>query len=143
MAQANSVLSTPRINTPICQSAPGAVQLSSRALIPTSPANAGRGVTAEPEPRRNSAIPSVGAVVSRRLLMNVIVGSAAVAVGAAALPCQPAAAKAIAIDAAPSSQELRDLSPKQNNNSSRLLAEGVGFEPTVPLQARRFSRPVP
>jgi hypothetical protein len=25
----------------------------------------------------------------------------------------------------------------------RLLAEGVGFEPTVPLQARRFSRPVP
>ena len=22
-------------------------------------------------------------------------------------------------------------------------AEGVGFEPTVPLQARRFSRPVP
>jgi hypothetical protein len=25
----------------------------------------------------------------------------------------------------------------------RILAEGVGFEPTVPLQARRFSRPVP
>jgi hypothetical protein len=24
-----------------------------------------------------------------------------------------------------------------------LMAEGVGFEPTVPLQARRFSRPVP
>jgi hypothetical protein len=24
-----------------------------------------------------------------------------------------------------------------------LVAEGVGFEPTVPLQARRFSRPVP
>jgi hypothetical protein len=24
-----------------------------------------------------------------------------------------------------------------------ILAEGVGFEPTVPLQARRFSRPVP
>jgi hypothetical protein len=23
------------------------------------------------------------------------------------------------------------------------FAEGVGFEPTVPLQARRFSRPVP
>jgi hypothetical protein len=23
------------------------------------------------------------------------------------------------------------------------MAEGVGFEPTVPLQARRFSRPVP
>jgi hypothetical protein len=23
------------------------------------------------------------------------------------------------------------------------LAEGVGFEPTVPLRARRFSRPVP
>jgi hypothetical protein len=26
---------------------------------------------------------------------------------------------------------------------SSVLAEGVGFEPTVPLQARRFSRPVP
>ena len=25
----------------------------------------------------------------------------------------------------------------------RNVAEGVGFEPTVPLQARRFSRPVP
>jgi hypothetical protein len=24
-----------------------------------------------------------------------------------------------------------------------VLAEGVGFEPTVPLRARRFSRPVP
>jgi hypothetical protein len=24
-----------------------------------------------------------------------------------------------------------------------MLAEGVGFEPTVPLQVRRFSRPVP
>jgi len=23
------------------------------------------------------------------------------------------------------------------------MAEGVGFEPTVPLRARRFSRPVP
>jgi hypothetical protein len=28
-------------------------------------------------------------------------------------------------------------------SSNRILAEGVGFEPTVPLQARRFSRPVP
>jgi len=26
---------------------------------------------------------------------------------------------------------------------NNILAEGVGFEPTVPLQARRFSRPVP
>jgi hypothetical protein len=24
-----------------------------------------------------------------------------------------------------------------------VLADGVGFEPTVPLRARRFSRPVP
>jgi hypothetical protein len=30
---------------------------------------------------------------------------------------------------------------EQGNRS--ILAEGVGFEPTVPLQARRFSRPVP
>lgn len=32
------------------------------------------------------------------------------------------------------------------NNAIRflsILAEGVGFEPTVPLRARRFSRPVP
>jgi hypothetical protein len=39
--------------------------------------------------------------------------------------------------------------PIRNENYSNLkylgaqLAEGVGFEPTVPLQARRFSRPVP
>jgi hypothetical protein len=26
---------------------------------------------------------------------------------------------------------------------TKKMAEGVGFEPTVPLQARRFSRPVP
>ena len=26
---------------------------------------------------------------------------------------------------------------------NNILAEGVGFEPTVPLRARRFSRPVP
>jgi hypothetical protein len=31
------------------------------------------------------------------------------------------------------------LRTRENN----ILAEGVGFEPTVPLQARRFSRPVP
>ena len=30
---------------------------------------------------------------------------------------------------------------EQGHNN--ILAEGVGFEPTVPLQARRFSRPVP
>jgi hypothetical protein len=29
------------------------------------------------------------------------------------------------------------------NTLNDVLAEGVGFEPTVPLQARRFSRPVP
>jgi hypothetical protein len=29
------------------------------------------------------------------------------------------------------------------NKLIAVLAEGVGFEPTVPLQARRFSRPVP
>jgi hypothetical protein len=30
-----------------------------------------------------------------------------------------------------------------NGQVAMTLAEGVGFEPTVPLQARRFSRPVP
>ena len=34
-------------------------------------------------------------------------------------------------------------SEKRNSRTIDLLAEGVGFEPTVPLQARRFSRPVP
>ena len=29
------------------------------------------------------------------------------------------------------------------NDFSTCLAEGVGFDPTVPLRARRFSRPVP
>jgi hypothetical protein len=35
--------------------------------------------------------------------------------------------------------------PEVANSSmiSMVLAEGVGFEPTVPLRARRFSRPVP
>jgi hypothetical protein len=35
---------------------------------------------------------------------------------------------------------LRQFLRTRENN---ILAEGVGFEPTVPLQARRFSRPVP
>jgi hypothetical protein len=39
------------------------------------------------------------------------------------------------------------LASEQKDNYFRylmhVLAEGVGFEPTVPLQARRFSRPVP
>jgi hypothetical protein len=34
----------------------------------------------------------------------------------------------------------RPAAPKRKR---RRVAEGVGFEPTVPLQARRFSRPVP
>jgi hypothetical protein len=35
--------------------------------------------------------------------------------------------------------EFERLRTEENN----ILAEGVGFEPTVPLRARRFSRPVP
>jgi hypothetical protein len=31
----------------------------------------------------------------------------------------------------------------KSSMTSTVVAEGVGFEPTVPLQARRFSRPVP
>ncbi len=39
--------------------------------------------------------------------------------------------------------EIRlQIFPLQNNALSRALAEGVGFEPTVRLPARRFSRPV-
>jgi hypothetical protein len=38
-----------------------------------------------------------------------------------------------------------DFLPKVRKklNENNVMAEGVGFEPTVPLQARRFSRPVP
>ena len=32
---------------------------------------------------------------------------------------------------------------RSGTRETTLLAEGVGFEPTVPLRARRFSRPVP
>ena len=35
------------------------------------------------------------------------------------------------------------IHPQIMQQYQQLLAEGVGFEPTVPLQARRFSRPVP
>jgi hypothetical protein len=62
--QADRVLSTPPTNTS-ATSAPGAVQLSSIPVILTSPAPAGQGVNAEPEPCRNSAIHSSGAVVNR------------------------------------------------------------------------------
>jgi hypothetical protein len=31
----------------------------------------------------------------------------------------------------------------KKGSENNVVAEGVGFEPTVPLQARRFSRPVP
>ena len=47
------------------------------------------------------------------------------------------------------SQPLSDLHPATDKlfGPKRCLfcalAEGVGFEPTVPLQVRRFSRPVP
>jgi hypothetical protein len=32
---------------------------------------------------------------------------------------------------------------RRETRSYRAMAEGVGFEPTVRLHARRFSRPVP
>ena len=32
---------------------------------------------------------------------------------------------------------------EENGREIEDLADGVGFEPTVPLQVRRFSRPVP
>ncbi len=37
----------------------------------------------------------------------------------------------------------RQLGTGAKLNKNNAMAEGVGFEPTVPLQARRFSRPVP
>src|SRR5207248_11297907 len=40
-------------------------------------------------------------------------------------------------------QRILQAANKRRNHLYGYLAEGVGFEPTVPLQARRFSRPVP
>jgi hypothetical protein len=41
------------------------------------------------------------------------------------------------------SEQAQEHPGREKTADSRFLAEGVGFEPTVPLQARRFSRPVP
>jgi len=87
MTQADSVLSTPPTNAPSV-SAPGAVQLSSPPVIPLAPVAAGQGVKNEPEPFSGSAIQKGGAAVNRRTLMNMLVGSAAIAT-AAALPHRP------------------------------------------------------
>jgi hypothetical protein len=88
MTQADRVLSTPHTNTPICQSAPGAVQLSSPPVIPTSPADAGQGVKNEPEPSCGSAILGKGSVIGRRFFMNKLVSlpvAAAIPIAAPAL----------------------------------------------------------
>jgi len=76
MPKADSVLGTPWISASSNSSAPGAVQLSSPPVIPTSPANAGQGVRAAPEPCRNSVMHSGGAAVTRRSLMNMLVSAA-------------------------------------------------------------------
>jgi hypothetical protein len=102
MPQADSVHSTPPLNALASQypatSAPGAVQLSPRALIPTSPPDACQGVKTQPEPSRGSEILGSGAVVSRRSIMNMLVSTAiagtavpAVATRAAALPADDSA----------------------------------------------------
>ena len=39
--------------------------------------------------------------------------------------------------------DLAVRSEQRRTMENNILAEGVGFEPTVPLQARRFSRLVP
>ena len=39
--------------------------------------------------------------------------------------------------------EIAVESERCRTTENMILAEGVGFEPTVPLRARRFSRPVP
>jgi hypothetical protein len=98
MTQADRVLSTPPTNTPICQSAPGAIQLSPPPVILTSPPDACQGVKAEPEPCRNSEIHSSGAVVSRRSVKNIIVSSAAIT-----------AAPSIAIAGTDDDRQLLDL----------------------------------
>lgn len=88
--------------------ATGAGQFSSPQLILTNSCDAHQGVKNECERTRAGAIPLAGAKISRRSIMNMFVGSAAVA-GATVLPCQPVAAKALAVETEHASQELRDL----------------------------------
>jgi hypothetical protein len=87
MTQADSVHSTPPLNTPI--GAPGAVQLSPPSLIPGSHPPACQGVKNVPEPSAGLTVQSGGAAMNRRSLMNMMVGAAAVA--GTAIP-QPATA---------------------------------------------------
>lgn len=89
MTQADRVISTPPTNTPICQSAPGAVQLSSPPVILTSHAHAGQGVKNEPEPSRGSEILGSGVVISRRSIMNMFVSTAIVGTAVPAVAAEP------------------------------------------------------
>lgn len=70
---------------PLSNSATGAEQFSSAELIPDSRLIAGQGVKNEGEPSGASQIPSSGAAISRRSIMNMFVSSAAVAAGAPAV----------------------------------------------------------
>src|SRR5437870_10792913 len=99
MTQADRVLSTPPTNTPICQSAPGAVQLSSPPVILTSHAPAGQGVKNEPEPSRGSEIQSSGAVISRRSVMNMFVSTAAIVAVPTTAPASPQTSDRRALEA--------------------------------------------
>ena len=109
MPKADSVLSTPPTNTSKLTNAPsGAVQLSSPPVIPVAPEFAGQGVNVEPEPCRNSAIHSSGAVVSRRSVMNMLVSTAAIS-----------AAPSIAIAGQQDDEGLLELEGRFSNCTSR------------------------
>jgi len=131
MLKADRVLSTPPTNA-LTDSAPGAVQLSSPPVIPLAPVDARQGVkTSQNQPAvrrfRKAGPQSVGGHI-----MNMFVGSAAVA-GAAALSHQPAAAKALAIDPAPASQE-RDLrEPTLANLIDNLAVTKAAAEPACTM----------
>jgi hypothetical protein len=94
MAQADRVLSTPRTNTPTShdrlESAPGAVQLSPRALIRTSPPAACQALPVDSETLPGSRIKSDRAAMNRRAVMNMVVGAALTGTAIPAVAAGPA-----------------------------------------------------
>src|SRR5947208_1749242 len=104
MTQADRVYSTPPTNTPISQSwpasAPGALSVCPASVIPASRSDACQATSGRDEPDPPSPDSSDGAgspTLSRRLLMNMFVSSAAVA-AAPAVAMNSAAHEPPAID---------------------------------------------
>ena len=52
-------------------------------------------------------------------------------------------ARGVALDTGILQRDVLQRAQAMPATANSILAEGVGFEPTVPFQARRFSRPLP